>query len=65
MEIRYIKSAVRLLDRDRVNKEGLDLSKEVLWISVGKRAARSKAVKLGGLKAILPFGRSRTTRLWP
>ena len=29
-EIKYIKSATRLLDRDCVNKVGLDLSKEVL-----------------------------------
>ena len=34
MEIEYLKSAARLL-----NKEGLDLSKEVLWVSVGQRAA--------------------------
>ena len=37
MEIRYIKSAVRLLNRDWVNKWGLDLSKEVLWVSVDQR----------------------------
>ena len=38
MEIRCIKSAARLLDIDCVNKEGLDLSKEVMWVSVGQRA---------------------------
>ena len=30
MEIKYIKSATRLLGRDWVNKGGLDISKEVL-----------------------------------
>ena len=35
MEIKYIKSTVRLLDRVWVNKGGLDLSKKVLWVSVG------------------------------
>ena len=30
MEIRYIKSAAGVLDRNCVNKRGLDLSKEVL-----------------------------------
>ena len=50
MEIRYIKSAARLLDIDLVNKGGLDLSKEVLCVSVGQRGADSPAVKVGGLK---------------
>ena len=48
MEIKYIKSAARLLDRDWVNKGGLDLSKEVLWVSVGQLAAKLQAVKVGG-----------------
>ena len=30
---KYIKSAARVLNRDCVNKRGLDLSKEVLWVS--------------------------------
>ena len=34
MEKEYIKSAARLLNRDCVNRSNLDLSKEVLWISV-------------------------------
>ena len=34
MEIEYVKSAARLLNREWVNKRGLDLSKEVLWVSV-------------------------------
>ena len=48
MEIKYNKSAARVLDRDCVNKRGLDLSKEVLWVSVGQRAAELRAVKVGG-----------------
>ena len=35
MEIKYIESAARLLNRDFVNRKGLDLSKEALWVSVG------------------------------
>ena len=50
MEIKYIKSASRLLDRAWVNKGGLDLSKEVLWVSVGQRAAELPAIKARGQK---------------
>ena len=32
----------------------LGLSIEVLWISVGQRAAKIQAVKVGDLKKILP-----------
>ena len=39
MEIEYIKSAARVLNRNCVNKQGLDLSKNVLWVSVGQGAA--------------------------
>ena len=39
MEMKCIESAARLLNIDCVNKRGLDLSKEVLWASVGQRAA--------------------------
>ena len=44
MEIKYIKSVARLLDRNLVKKEGLDLSKEILLVSVGQRAAELQAV---------------------
>ena len=50
MEMKYVKSTARLLDRDWVNKRGLDLSKEVLWVSVGQRGAELQAVKVGGQK---------------
>ena len=43
----YIKSAARLLNRNYVNRRDLDLSKEVLWVSVGERAAELPAVKVG------------------
>ena len=33
-----------------VNKGGLYLSKEVLWVSVGQRTAKLQAVKVGDLK---------------
>ena len=36
------------MDRDWVNRWGLDLSKEVLWVSVCQRAAKLQAVKVGG-----------------
>ena len=58
--MKYVKSAARLLDRDCVNKEGLDLSKEVLWVSVDQRAAELQAVKVGGQKNFLPIGPVRT-----
>ena len=52
MEMKYIKSVARVLNRDCVNKGGLDLSKNVLWVSVGQGAADLRAVKVGGLKKI-------------
>ena len=55
MEMKYIKSASRVLNRDCVNKGGLDLSKNVLWVSVGQRAADLQAVKVGGHQKILPI----------
>ena len=56
MEIICVKSAARLLNRNYVNKRGLDLSKEFLRVSVvlGQRAAELLAV--GGQKEILPIG---------
>ena len=50
MEIKYLKSAARLLNRNYVNRRGLDLSTEVLWVSVGQRAAELWTVKVGGQK---------------
>ena len=50
MEIKYIESASRLLNRVWVNIRGLDLSKEVQWVSVGQMAAELPAIKVGGLK---------------
>ena len=47
---------------DWVNKRGLDLSKEVLWVSVDQRAADLQAVKDGDLKKILPRSQPRTLR---
>ena len=67
MEIKYIKSAARVLNRKFVNKGGLDLSKNVLWVSVGQGAADLRAVKVGGQKKILPIGslRAKGVRTWP
>ena len=61
MEIRCLKSASRLLDRncvteEGVNKRGLDLFKEVLWVFVGHRATEVPTVKVGGQTKILPLG---------
>ena len=50
MEIAYIKSAARVSNRHCVNKEGLGLFKNVLWVSVRQGAADLRAVKVGGLK---------------
>ena len=45
-----VKRPTRVLNRDSVNKRGLDLSKEVLWASIGQRAAELQSVKVGGQK---------------
>ena len=50
MEIEYIKSAARFLNRHCFNKGDLDLSKNVLWVSVGQGVADLRAVKAGGQK---------------
>ena len=63
MEIKYIKSAARVLNRNCVNKRGLDLSKNVLWVSVGQGAADLRAVKVGGQKKILPISPAREIRV--
>ena len=63
MEIEHIKSAARLLNRVSVNKRGLDLSKEILWVSVGQRAADLQAVKVGGQQKILPISPARAKRV--
>ena len=48
MEIKYIKSAARVLNRHCVNEGGLHLLKNVVWVSVGQGAAELQAVKVGG-----------------
>ena len=50
MVTKHHKSAARLLKRYCINRRGLDLSKEVLWVSVCQRAAELPAVKVGGQK---------------
>ena len=60
MEIKYIKSAARVLNRNCVNKGGLDLSKNVLWVSVGQGAADLWAVKVGVQRKILPISPVRS-----
>ena len=57
LEIKCLKSATRLLNRVCVGRWGLDLSKEVLWVSVGQRAAKLPAGKVGSLK--------RNSATWP
>ena len=48
--MKYPKSTARLLNKDYVNRRGLDLSKELLWVSVGQRAADLQSVKVRGQK---------------
>ena len=50
----------RVLKRDSANIGGLDLSKEVLWIFVGQRAAEIRAVKVEGQRKILLIAPVRT-----
>ena len=65
--MKYIKSTARVLIRNCVNIGGLDLFKEVLWVSVGQREADLQAIKVGGQKEILPIGplRAKRVRTWP
>ena len=63
MEIKYINSAARILNRNCVNKRGLDLSKNVLWVSVGQRAADLRAVKVGDQQKILPISPAQAKRV--
>ena len=63
MVTKHHKSSARLLVRDFINKPGLDLCKEVLWGSVGQRAAVLQAVKVGGQKKILPISPARAIRV--
>ena len=66
MEIKYIKSPTTLVKRVYVNKGVLDLSKEVLWVSLGQRAAELLAVKGGDLKKkFCSFARCRRVGLKP
>ena len=58
--MKYVKSDARLLNRNCVNKGDLDLFEEVLWVSVGQRAAELRVVKVGGQKKILLIGPVRT-----
>ena len=62
-EIKYLKNASRLFDRVYVKRGGLDLSKEVLRISVGQKAAELPAVKIGGQKNSATQLSSNPTRL--
>ena len=41
-----LKNAASLLVREYVNRRGLDLTKEVLWVSVCQRVAKLQAVIL-------------------
>ena len=52
----YLSNAAILLIRKHVKRRGLDLSKEVLWVSVGQRVAKSQAIKDADLKKMLPVG---------
>ena len=63
MEIRCFISVARLLNRDWVNKGGLDLSKEVLWVSVGQWATELWAAKVGGQQKILPISHAQAKRV--
>ena len=51
-----------LLFIEYVKRRGLDLSKEISWVSQGQRPAKLQAVKVGDLKKIVPLGWSQTTR---
>ena len=55
----YQKNTASLLEGDYVNKRGLDLCKEVLWVSVGQRTVELQAFKVRDLT------KNPATRPWP
>ena len=55
MVIKDTKSAARVLNRNCVNNGALDLSKNVLWVSIRQGAADLPAVKVRGQTQILPI----------
>ena len=61
MEVKSLKSITKLLNRICVGQQGLDLSKEILWVSVSQRAAELPAGKVGSLKKILPCSLARAS----
>ena len=61
----YIKYLASPLNRQYVCWEGLDLSKEILWDSVSQLAAKLQAVKVGGLKKVMPPDPPQTTWVQP
>ena len=65
MDIKCIKSAARLLHINCVNKGDLNLSKEVLRVSVDQRAAVLQAVKVGGQKRFCQLARRGQNRFKP
>ena len=48
IEIKYIKCAAKLLNRNYVNRGGLYLSDEGLWVSVAQKTAELLFIKVGG-----------------
>ena len=58
-----VKTAARLLDGNWVNNGGLDLLKEVLWVSVGQRSAELQAVKVRDKKN-LPLHPAQAKQVW-
>ena len=65
MDIKYIKSAARVLNRKFVNKGGLDLSKNVLWVSVGQGQQIYRLSKLEVKKKFCRSARCRRRGLEP
>ena len=59
MEMKCIKSVARVSNKNCVNKGDLDLSKNVLWVSVGQGVADLQAVKVECQKRFLPISRVR------
>ena len=56
MKIKCFKIAARVLDRDCVNRRGLDISKEVMLVSVAQTTVKLPFIKVGGSVARLIAG---------
>ena len=57
-----LKNTASLMNKNCVNRSGLDLFKEVLWVALGQRTAKLQAIKVGDLKK--PAAQPESNQTW-